>query len=261
MRNSLKMYWMAFNTSLQSKFEYRVDFILGVATSCMLQLSALATLWVIFHQIPNLNGWTTNEVLLLFGITAASLGASELLFNHIWMLPYYIVMGELDRLLTYPVDSLYFLLITRPELHSFGNLFMGLSIASVALIHLQAPWYAWAFMPCAILCGSLIYTSALVIFGSLSFKFISPTSMHFMIPHTLLQATRWPLSAFPGWLQYGLLTLLPYGAVNFLPSSILLGKAVEPWVTLVAPLAALFFIWEARLAWRWGINKYESTGS
>ncbi len=35
-------------------------------------------------------------------MTAASLGASELLFNHIWMVPYYIVMGDLDRLLTYP---------------------------------------------------------------------------------------------------------------------------------------------------------------
>ena len=35
-------------------------------------------------------------------------------------------MGDLDRLLTYPVNSLYFLLITKPELHAFGNLTTGL---------------------------------------------------------------------------------------------------------------------------------------
>lgn len=258
---NLKLYWMAFNTSLQAKFEYRVDFVLGVLTSCMLQLAALAFLVVIFHQIPQLNDWTTTQVVLLFGVAAASLGTSELLFNHIWMVPYYVVMGDLDRLLTYPVDSLFFLLITRPELHSFGNLLTGYSLACLALLHLHAPWYDFALLPLFVICGSAIYTSALVIFGSLSFKFISPTSQHFMIPHTLLQATRYPLSIYPAWMQYGLLILLPYGAVNFLPASLLLGKAVTPWVVVAAPLAALLFFWEARRAWQWGINQYESTGS
>ncbi len=258
---TLKMYWMAFNTSLQAKLEYRVDFILGVVTSCMLQLAALGMLWIVLNQTKDLNGWSPEQLLLLFGVTAASLGTSELFFNHIWMLPYYVVMGELDRLLTYPVDSLYFLLITRPELHAFGNLVTGFTLATIALLRLHAPWYDWALLPLFILCGSLVYTSALVIFGSLSFKFIGPTSMHFMIPHTLLQATRYPLSIYPGWLQYGLLVILPYGAFNFLPASFLFGKEVTPWIAIVAPLAALFFLWEARLAWRWGINKYESTGS
>jgi len=261
MKDKLELYWMAFNTSLQAKFEYRVDFILGVVTSCMLQLSALGMLWIVMNQTKDLNGWTRDQLLLLFGVTAASLGTSELLFNHIWMLPYYVVMGELDRLMTYPVDSLYFLLITRPELHSFGNLATGFTLASIALIRLQAPWYDWTLLPLFVICGSLIYTCALVIAGSLSFKFISPTSMHFMIPHTLLQATRYPLSIYPGWLQYGLLLIIPYGAFNFVPASLLFEKAVSPWTLVLAPLAAILFLFEARRAWRWGINQYESTGS
>ena len=52
------MYWMAFNTSLQAKFEYRVDFILGVVTSCMLQLAALGMLWIVLNQTKDLNGWS-----------------------------------------------------------------------------------------------------------------------------------------------------------------------------------------------------------
>jgi ABC-type uncharacterized transport system permease subunit len=38
MRDTLRLYWLAFNTALQAKFEYRVDFILGVVTSIMLQV-------------------------------------------------------------------------------------------------------------------------------------------------------------------------------------------------------------------------------
>src|SRR5690348_6216594 len=136
MRDKLNLYYLAFNTALQAKFEYRVDFVLGVVTSCMLQLAALGLLWIVFNQTPALNGWSPEQVVLLFGVAAASLGTSELLFNHIWMLPYYVVMGELDRLMTYPVDSLYFLLVTRPELHAFGNLLSGYSLASIALYRL-----------------------------------------------------------------------------------------------------------------------------
>jgi ABC-2 type transport system permease protein len=261
LRSKVQLYALAFNTALQAKFEYRVDLVIGVMTSCMLQLSALGLLWIVFNQTPGLNGWTPEQVVLLFGVAAASLGTSELLFNHIWMLPYYVVMGELDRLMTYPVDSLFFLLVTRPELHSFGNLLMGFSLASIALVRLHSPWEAWVMLPLLVLCGSVMYTSALVIFGSLSFKFIGPTSMHFMIPHILLQATRYPLSIFPGWLQYALMFLLPYGAFNYLPAGFLLGKGLNPWFFLAAPLAALLFVWEARVCWKWGINQYESTGS
>jgi ABC-2 type transport system permease protein len=261
MRETLKLYWMAFNTALQGKFEYRVDFVLGVLTSCMMQMASLAFLLVIFHQTPGLNGWAPDQVVLLFGLTAAALGASELFFNHIWMVPYYIVMGELDRLLTYPVNSLYFLLITRPELHAFGNLATGFTLASIALAHLHAPWTAWLLLPFATLFGCLIYTSALVISTSFSFVFISATSMHLMIPHTLLQATRYPLSIYPNLLQYLLLLVIPYGAFNYLPAGFVLGKGIESWLFWATPLACLAFITTARYMWQWGLKHYESTGS
>lgn len=261
MRDALKMYWMAFNTALQAKFEYRIDFFLGVLTSFMLQMSSFAFIYIVFNTTPGLNGWTKDEVILLFGMTAAALGSSELFFNHIWMVPYYIVTGDLDRLLTYPVNSLYFLLITRPELHSFGNLATGLALSCYELVNLHAPWYSWILMPFLVLCGCLIYTAALVVAGSLSFKFIGPTSMHLMIPHTLLQSTRYPLSIYPTLVQYLLLVLIPYGTFSYLPASFLFDKSSEAWLAAAAPFASLLFLWEAQKIWRWGIDKYESTGS
>ena len=39
--------------------------------------------------------------------------------------------------------------------------------------------------------------SAFVIFTSLSFKFVGPYSYTLMIPHTLLQASRYPLGIYP----------------------------------------------------------------
>lgn len=261
MRETIQLYWAAFNTSLQAKFEYRLDFFLGILTSCMLQLSALFMLSVIFHQTPSLNGWLPNQVILLFGMTACALGLSELFFNQIWFLPGYIVMGDLDRLLTYPVNSLYFLLITRPELHSFGNLATGVILTSIALVHLNASWYAWALSPLFALCGCLIYTAVLVIFGSLSFRFVGPSVTNLSMANILLNSTRYPVSIYPKMVQLILMVLLPYGAFHYLPACLLLGKEINPWMILITPLSALFLFWEAGRFWRWGLNQYESTGS
>ncbi len=261
MKDMAKVYWMAFNTALQAKFEYRVDFLLGVATAFLRQTASLAPLFVVYHQTAELNGWTQDQVMLLFGMSAAALGFSELFFNHIWMVPGYVITGDLDRLLTYPVNSLFFLLITRPELHSFGNLITGFTLASISLHHSNAPWYAWVLVPFLMLLGCVIYTGALVIMTSISFKFIGPSSMHLMIPNTMLQATGYPLGIYPGAIQVFFMFLLPYGAFQFLPVSLFFDKHFTLWLLVSAPLAVVFFLWNASRAWKWGINQYESTGS
>jgi ABC-2 type transport system permease protein len=227
----------------------------------MLQVSGLFLLWIIFTQTPDLNGWSKEEVILLFGMVAGALGLSELFFNHIWMVPSYIVMGDLDRLLTYPVNSLYFLLITRPELHSFGNLVTGLVLSYWALNQLHAPLFSYFLLPLFMLSGCLLYTAALVIFASLSFRFIAPTSMHLMIPHNLLNATRYPITIYPQVIQWVLLVLVPFGSFHYLPAGWLFGKATGWELALIVFAASLFIFWESGWFWRWGLKQYQSTGS
>ena len=261
MFSELRIYWMAFNTALQAKLEYKIDFFISLVTSIMLQLASLGFLWVVFHQTPTLNGWSGTEVLFLFGLTMMSLGLSELLFNHVWMLPFYIVMGDLDRLLTYPVHSLPFLLTSKPELHSFGNILMGSLVVSTALVRTHAPVWVWLCVPLWWVCGSFVYTSSLVVFASLSFKFVGPNAFSLMIPHNLLHATRYPLSIYPAALRYFLLILIPYGTCNFLPGSFIFGKAAGLWTILAAPLGAVFAMTLAQRFWIWGLKQYQSTGS
>jgi ABC-2 type transport system permease protein len=256
-----KVYWMTFKVSLQAKLEYKLDFIIGLITSTMLQLAALGFLWVIFHQTSTLQGWSQTQVVFLFGLTATALGISELFFNHIWMVPYYIVVGDLDRLLVYPVRSLPFLLISRPELHSFGNMATGLLLTFGALWKLHLPWIDWALVPLWAFSGCLIYTSALVVFSSLSFRFIGPFSYSLMIPHALLQASRYPLSIYPTWVHYSLLVLVPFGAFNYLPGNWVFGNIATPLGALAAPVAAFLSIAAAQWFWNKGLEQYQSTGS
>lgn len=261
MKNSKNVYFSAFKVSLQAKFEYRVDLFVGIVTSMLLQGAALSFLFIVLQSTPNLAGWSGREVVFLFGMTAASLGASEVLFNQIWMLPQYIVAGDLDRLLTYPVHSLLFFLVTRPELHAFGNLLTGFAYVVASLWGVHAPWYLWLGLPVWWACGTVLYTAALVVFASLSFRFVGPYAQQLLIPLNLLQASRYPLPVYPGWLRKLLLFVIPYATFHYLPGRVLFGKSASCWGLGVAPLAALASILVAQAAWNRGLRKYESTGS
>jgi len=256
-----RVYTQAYLASLQAKLEYRADFVVGVATSLMLQAAGLSLLWIVLRTVPTLDGWTPPQVLFLFGMTAACLGGSELFFNQIWVLPQSIVMGDLDRLLTYPVRPLAFFLVTRPELHAFGNVLTGTAYVIGSLVWMKAAWQAWLAAPLFWCCGVLIYTSVLVWFGCLSFRFIGPQLSSMMIGHNLLQATRYPLGTYPRGIRWLLLLVFPFGTFHYLPGSVLFGHGAPLIAVCVAPLAAVVTLFLAQKAWDLGLRSYESTGS
>lgn len=261
MLDSLRVYAQAFNATLQTKLEYRADLLVGILTSMMMQAASLSLLWIVLRAVPALAGWSPPEVLFLFGMTAACLGGSELFFNQIWLLPQAILLGDLDRLLTYPVRSLPFYLVTRPELHAIGNVFTGVAYVVTSLVWLEVAWYSWLAMPLFWLCGVLIYTSVLVCFGCLSFRFIGPWSYTLMLGHNLLQATRYPLAAYPKPVRLVLLAAVPYGTFHYLPASVFFGKGAPVVALAAAPVAALLMMGLAHWAWNLGLKRYESTGS
>lgn len=260
-RSELRVYWQAYRVSLQAKLEYRADFVVGVATSIMLQAAGLSLLWIVLRAVPTLDGWTPPQVLFLFGMTAATLGGSELFFNQIWVLPTAIVMGDLDRLLTYPVRALPFYLVTRPELHAFGNVLSGFAYVVASLVWNHAAWYVWLAAPLFWICGVLTYTAVLVWLASLSFKFLGPQLSSMMIGHNLLQATRYPLGVYPRALRTLLLVLFPFGTFHYVPGRIFFGHAAPLYALAGAPLAAVLTWLLAQYAWNLGLRSYESTGS
>jgi ABC-2 type transport system permease protein len=194
-------------------------------------------------------------------MTAACVGGSELFFNQIWVLPQAIVMGDLDRLLTYPVRALPFFLVTRPELHAFGNVFTGGVYIVTSLWWMHAAWYAWLAAPLFWVCGVLSYTSILVWFGCLSFRLVGPQMSSMMVAHNLLQATRYPLATYPAWMRWALLIVFPFGTFHYLPGSVFFGKGAPLFALLAAPLAAVVTMLLAQKAWNLGLKHYESTGS
>ncbi|HTB34574.1 MAG TPA: ABC-2 family transporter protein [bacterium] len=252
---------MGFIITLQTRLEYRVDFVLGVLGSIGLQTASLGTLWVLLKSMPVMAGWKPSEIVMIFGVTALVHGTSEIFFNQIWWTPTHLIRGQFDRLLVYPVRSLPFYLVTSPELHSFGNLVSGLVTFSVgARASGLSLWWLLA-LPYWVACGTLIYTAVLVFAGAAVVHLKGNYQQLFGLVNTLLQNSKFPVVVFPAAVQWLLLVLVPLSLSSFLPVSALTGRLPWLWAWAIPPLAALVLSNLAWKAWDRAFLGYESTGS
>jgi ABC-2 type transport system permease protein len=259
--SGVRFYFVFYRTALKSIAEYRVDFAVGIVTALAMQLAALAFYLVVFSRAPSLGDWSPADMLFLFGLTALVLGVSEVTFNGIWWLPHYVLDGQLDRLLVYPVDSLTFVLMSRPELHAIGNLAAGTATLALAWSRVGAPLHLLLFVPLWVVSGAVVYSGTLVIVASLAMRAIGPTSTHLFAVHQLLNSSRYPMSIYPRALRGLLSFVVPFGAVVFVPADYLRGHGSLASALLLPPLAALAIGSVARLAWRGALRGYQSTGS
>jgi ABC-2 type transport system permease protein len=260
--SQLRVHWIAFKTTLQTRFEYRADLVLGLLGALGWQAAGLSTFWVLLHASGGqLAGWSPYEIGLIFGLTAMIQGTSELFANHIWWTPIYVIRGQFDRLLCYPVRPLPFFLISCPELHAFGNIGGGLAMFSVCAVKLGFSPLAWLALPWWVACGSLIHTSILVLAGSAVLKIKGNSFQFLWLTNALLGSSRYPLGVYPGKVQFLLLVIVPFSTANFLPASTLTSRL--SWVQgLGAPaLAAVVSASIAWMVWDRAFLGYESTGS
>jgi ABC-2 type transport system permease protein len=257
----MRFYWTFFRTAVKSVAEYRVDFAVGVITAIAMQLAAFGFYWVVFTRTQAIGGWSAGEVLLLLGLTAMALGFSEATLNGIWWLPYYVIDGQMDRLLTYPVNTLGFVLLSRPELHALGNFAAGAVAFGLGWSLVSPPAWVLVLLPLWVLSGAVVYTGVLVLVGSLSFRLITPGVPYLFTVHQLLGTSRYPITIYPRWLYWLLLYVLPFGAAIFVPADFLRGHGTLWQALFVPPLAALGTALVAKLTWDAALRGYQSSGS
>ena len=256
----LRIWRQVFVSSIQARFEYRMDVVLRILGACLVQLSALSFLWIVIHQAGDINGWPIGQVLLLMGLVGMGQGLSELFFDNVWRLPMYIVRGDLDRLLIYPVRTLPFLMISFPEIHSIGNFGMGAAYAITALVVNHAGLSAWLMVPVWAVSACLVYTSVLLAAATISFSAVGPGDYLYSFYH-LFHANRYPLSAYPRVMQLIFLFVVPFGTCIFVPSELVTGRITGWWWGLVPLLVAGAAMFAATAAWKFGLRRYESAGA
>ncbi|HEX2864632.1 MAG TPA: ABC-2 family transporter protein, partial [Deinococcales bacterium] len=138
---ALSLAWAYLGMLAKARFAYRADFIIQVASDLLLQAVDLAFIAVIFSRVTALGGWKLEEVLFVYGfflIPFAMFNASFAALSDVGNR--YVVGGDLDRVLTRPLNSLLQVQLELLRPQALNGILLGLAVLTVASTRLHLAW-------------------------------------------------------------------------------------------------------------------------
>ena len=244
------------------ELQYRANFVASFASTCFYLLTALLTLSLFFRHATSLGGWAFWEVVVLLGVFNALSGLVEAILRPgIGDLAAQVRSGNLDLVLSRPVDAQVFVTFRHIDIWRLADILLGLGVSAYALLHLGR-------FPTTLQITAFFVTfgaAALVVYAiwvtlmSLAFWFVSVENIATLFD-AVFEGARYPVSAYPAALRFLFFYLLPVAWTTTIPASALTGR-LSLGTAVVATgvgLAALVF---SRLLWRAAIRRYTGASS
>ena len=244
------------------ELQYRANFVASFASTCFYLLTAMLTLSLFFRHATSLGGWAFWEVVVLLGVFNALSGLVEAILRPgIGDLAAQVRSGNLDLVLSRPVDAQVFVTFRHIDIWRLADILLGLGVSAYALLHLGR-------FPTTLQITAFFVTfgaAALVVYAiwvtlmSLAFWFVSVENIATLFD-AVFEGARYPVSAYPAALRFLFFYLLPVAWTTTIPASALTGR-LSLGTAVVATgvgLAALVF---SRLLWRAAIRRYTGASS
>ena len=116
-----------FKVILQSK----VDFLIGLVGFLLTQVMGIVFLYLVFGQIPNLKGWTLEQLIFIYGFAQISRGIDHLFTDNLWRVSYWMVIdGDFDRYMLRPMNVFFQVICEKLQPDALGELLVGIILVA-----------------------------------------------------------------------------------------------------------------------------------
>jgi ABC-2 type transport system permease protein len=257
------LYWLFFKNRIKILMEYRVNFLIGATSTIFVQAAGLLAVWVVMNQIPNLDGWSLPEILLIYGLITLAKSINHMFADNLWTLGRdYVRTGTFDRFLVRPVNPLFHLLADRFCHDGIGNFLVGLFLVLYSAPRLEIAWTlsSGGYLAIMVISGGFIFI-ALNLITSVSGFWLMDSVPVTRVVFEMHEFAKYPLTIYPRAIGVLLTLLIPYGFASFYPASYLLGHDVPTVLAWGAPFVALGLMVVGMAVWRFGLRHYGSTGT
>jgi ABC-2 type transport system permease protein len=253
----LRLLGLFARTELQFAAEYRANLVLDLFEEAIIVVTSLVAVLVLYSHTGVINGWTESQMIVLLGVYYVIQGAQSVIFELSFeRFMEHVRLGTLDFILIKPVNSQFMVSARHPQLVQVAQMLLGLVLvgAGVQQIGQTVGLAEIAAFVVTLVCGlSLVYGLVLVL-CTLAFWFVRVENL-LAIFWSFLDAGRFPVDIYPGWLRVTLSTVVPIGIAVTVPAWAIAGRLDPPG--LAAMLLGSVAVWVfASWFWRIGLRNY-----
>ena len=265
--DTIKIYIALVATSIRARMVYKTSFLFYIFSIMTFYIGQIGLLFVILNRFHQIQGWSLGEMAFLYSLLTFAHGFTNLIFAQLLHFDQIIVNGDFDRTLVRPLSPLGQIIFSKFEASTAAHLIIGI----VALYFgSQLAGIEWTLRK--ILLFPVIITGGVLIAGGIRLLVTSVafwTLRNRALVHTVVFSSKefiiYPVTIYNTGIQLFLTFVFPIAFINFYPAHLFLARSGEnllhPSLEAGTPLVGVIIFVISILAWKRGVNHYQSSGS
>ena len=261
----LRLYKALISQFFKVVMQSKVDFLMGLFGFFFTQISGILFLYLVFEQIPDLKGWSLEQLVFIYGFAQIPRGIDHLFTDNIWLVAWRLVInGDFDRYMLRPMNIFFQVIAEKLQPDALGELLVGTILvvysAAKGVVVLDAVHIALFVV--SILAGALIYTSIKLLFASLAF-WIKRSGPFLQLAYDMAEFAKYPTEIYAKALRFVITWVIPFAFVAYLPAGYFLGTGMGNHMGVIGIECdiAVGFWMIAYAVFHRGISIYESAGN
>lgn len=254
-----------FKVILQSK----VDFLMGLLGFFLTQVMGIMFLYLVFEQIPSLQGWSLEQLIFIYGFAQIPRGIDHLFTDNIWLVAWRLVInGGFDRYMLRPMNLFFQVISEKLQPDALGELLVGFILVITSLrkgiVVVDGVHILLFFV--SICAGAVIYTSIKLFFAALAF-WMKISGPFLQVAYEMADFAKYPTEIYAKAVRFVITWIIPFAFVAYFPASYFLGVgnffgiADGVWLIVAECLIAFVFWVIAYGVFSKGTKIYESAGN
>lgn len=253
--------------SFLTQLEYRGQYFMRMVSKILGWSTGFIMLMVLLQKFQTIGGWSIYEILLLYAFDVLSYSiAGTFCMGAFGKLPGMIRQGELDGILTKPVNPFVYLVSTKISAGYTGNyiIALGIIIFSLRKLGIVLDGFRSVWLVLDIIGASLIQMAGFMITTVPAFWLYKSDGLYQLFYKNFTEFLKYPLSIYNVGVQTLLTFILPYAFINYYPVQYFLNKEEGRFAScfmFLTPIVGIVVFLGAYLFWLRGLRAYHSTGS
>ena len=261
----LKKYARIYSAMIKASFigeiEYRANFATRIAVDIIWYAAQIITFEVLYRHTEKIGDWNVQQFRVFLGILFV-VDALYMIFIHenLENFSEKVRKGDLDVLLTKPVNSQFMISLQKTSVAIFGNLCLGMTWLIYSLMQLpDFNFLRLLWLLVLIPCSLVIVYCCRFVFAATAVVFTRSENLQFLWYQIYKLGMR-PDSMYFPWFKWVILTIVPVGVIASIPARALLDPpnyGILLWPILLAPV----LIYLSSIFWKSILKHYSSASS
>ena len=244
--------------------QHRASFIMLTFSHFISTFVDIIGLWVLFDRFKMIQGWTLEELAMIYGIMHMGFAFAEGAARGFDSFSQVVKNGDFDRILLRPIGTLFQVAGREIQLMRLGRFLQGFTILMWSCWKLQLNLLSVdaVVIILAVIGTASVFYGLFVIQATLSFWTTETLELMNITTYGGVETGQYPITIYKPGFRFAFTFVIPLACVGYYPIATLLHHEALPfWIGALAPLIGIGFLVLACQFWNFGVRQYHSTGS